>query len=63
MKSVYAHRHATHIFEDTGGDPTINTAAGPPVAKAEPDPTKKPAPIEPPMAIMFKCLVFLNKAF
>ena len=32
----------------------MRSEAGPPVVKAEPEPTKKPAPMEPPMAIMFK---------
>lgn len=37
----------------------MRRAAGPPVLKAPPDPTKRPAPMEPPMAIMFKCLAFM----
>lgn len=33
-------------------------AAGPPVAKAEPLPTKRPVPIAPPMAIICMCRPF-----
>lgn len=36
----------------------MTSAAGPPVARADPDPTNRPVPIEPPMAIICKCLCF-----
>jgi hypothetical protein len=36
----------------------ISNAAGPPVDKALPEPTNKPAPIEPPIAIMLKWRLF-----
>lgn len=32
----------------------MRSEAGPPEVKADPEPTKKPAPMEPPIAIMFK---------
>ncbi|GME84365.1 unnamed protein product [Ambrosiozyma monospora] len=36
----------------------IKIPAGPPLCKAEPEPTNKPVPMEPPMAIICKCLDF-----
>lgn len=35
---------------------SMTSEAGPPEFKALPDPTKRPAPIEPPMAIICMCL-------
>jgi len=32
--------------------------AGPPVERADPDPTKRPVPMDPPIAIICKCLFF-----
>ncbi|GAO46398.1 hypothetical protein G7K_0629-t1 [Saitoella complicata NRRL Y-17804] len=37
---------------------SINNAAGPPFANALPLPTKRPVPMEPPIAIICKCLPF-----
>jgi hypothetical protein len=40
----------------------MNTDPGPPAVRAVPDPTKKPVPIEPPMAIMFKWRGFMDRS-
>lgn len=35
---------------------------GPPVLKALPEPTKKPAPMEPPIAIICRCRGFMDRS-
>ncbi|KAH3682615.1 hypothetical protein WICPIJ_006424 [Wickerhamomyces pijperi] len=44
--------------QDSSINLPIKSAAGPPVARAPPEPMNKPVPIAPPMAIICKCLFF-----